>query len=134
MNVQDLHNIFGPLQQLGNIKLPATASYRVGKGFKKLQSVLNEFEKKRMALAAELGTISKDGSKFEFTPENDVIFKDKMNIALAVEVNIDLPKLAIADLANVNIEPSILAALDGIIIFDTLDLKLVDSKDPAVAE
>ena len=106
------------IQLLAGSKLPAKASYRVAKALKVLQPELEEYETQRLKLAKQYGVPNADNTGFDFTAENAPKFSAEMQTLLDEEVTITLTPVHIDDLGSLDIEPSHLVALDGILLTD----------------
>lgn len=61
-----------------------------------------------------------DKTMYRVKDENIESFNKQNEDLLDVEENIDVPKLTIYDLGNVRISISVLAKLDGVVLFETL--------------
>lgn len=122
MKLAILMEITPALQVLNATKIPATAGYRVGKALRKVEPEVRAFEEQRMKLAQELGTLNPVKNVYEFEGENSKSFHTQLAALLDEEVEVNIPKLAIADLGNAYIEPVHLATLDGVVLFETLKL------------
>lgn len=124
MKLSDIINIYPALNALANVKLPAVASYRIGKAINKTKKIVSAFEAERSKLALALATEQPDpnvpgNTIYVFADlESRVKFEEQVKALLDEEEDIVLPTLTVAELGNISVEPAILSLLDGVVLFD----------------
>lgn len=118
MNLATLVQITPALQALAGTKLPSKTAYRIAKCINLITPELKLFEEHRLKLAEEHGTRSEDGTQYQFANGAAEAFSAALQTLLDEEVAITLPTISPDDLGSAEIEPSHLAALDGIILKD----------------
>ena len=122
MRLGELVKMSAAIAALYNVKLPVNISYRLGKAIKKSDAEIIEYNKLKLALCQQYGKMSDDGLNWNFEGENAVSFQTEFTALENEEVDIGLPKFLISDLpANISIEASVLATLDGVVLFESLD-------------
>lgn len=116
MKLSELLDIHPALVALAETKLPVKAAYRVARALKACRPSIETFHEARAKLAAELGRLSKDGQRYEFD-DGGAAFGAQVRELLEEDAgDIELPKIQLAELGDVKIEPLHLAALDGTVI------------------
>lgn len=109
-----------PLEALSKERLPIKSSYKIAKLIKECASHLDIIEKLRIGLVQRYGEKDEKGS-YSIKQDTDNWFKfiEEMNILFAQEVDIELEnKIEIpfeVDGKSINVEPSVLIALDKFI-------------------
>ena len=141
MKLADIVKVYPGLIAINNVKLPVVASYRISKAIRKSEPIVVDYDKRRIAIAVDVGATEQPNPNsknpgdtiFVFpNPEAGQSYTDQVNAILNEDEDIILPKLAIADLGNITIEPTVLGLLDGIVLFEELNLKAVDNITPAL--
>lgn len=104
---------FNSLKQLSQMKLESKFAYRVGKALNQATSAMGAAEKNRLALFIKYGAKQEDGN-YSVLPENLEQFNEAFELLREEEVSMDnLPVITMEDFEGTEIEPSILAGLDG---------------------
>jgi hypothetical protein len=117
MQVRTIAESAQAMQNLANKPLPSKTAYKVGKAIHKVNSIMKKFEKDRMALFEQLGTMQDDGVNINIDPEKQSEFKKNFEALLDEETSIEnLLTIDLSEFDGILIEPSILAALDWLIV------------------
>ena len=108
------------INQLLAIKLPATISYKLVLFVKRLEPIIEGYNKVRGEKVIEYGTVvvddeGKDTDQYKFSPENATKFSDELNALLATENELNVPEINIKDLGELAIEPKYLMNLGWLI-------------------
>ena len=129
LKIADLLEAQGPLNAVGNTKLPPNpAGYRMAKNLNLINTQMKALEDKRVNTLNAMvqdGTakLNADKSRFDFTPpEAEKGFNDIMNAYKQTEVDLTFARFTLEDMGNAPIEPLILAALDKLGIISELSI------------
>ena len=118
VKTKDFLNLQASLSALANTKMPTSkVSYRIGKAVSNSQSLLKDYERKRVDLCKKYGVLSADGSVYDFG-DNLVAFNEAFQDLLESEININWHKISLESLSGIPIEPVHLANLDGVLIVE----------------
>ena len=118
MKLKQLIEIYPALLALGNTKLPARVGFRVAKAINIVKPEIAAYEDQRSKLMQEHGTLSEDGSQYNFVGAAMGAFAGDINALVDEECDVALPAITEAELADVNIEPATLAALLGVVVLE----------------
>lgn len=88
--VAQLVNTTDAIKNVLGAKLPVKTAYQLAKIGKAIFKELEIYEEQRQKLCAEFGTLSKDGTKYEFNGEAAKEFQKQYQELLNLEVKIDL--------------------------------------------
>jgi len=83
--------------------MKASVGFKLSVFIKKVQPEYEAFTKKRDELLKELGT-SEDGEKYTIPRANIDKYTETMNDLLNIEVDIDVPKIKLEDIKDIDIE------------------------------
>lgn len=121
MKAHELQPVHAALSALMSIKLPVKAAYRVNKAIRQIGGAAKQVFKQQQVLFMEKGTLSEDGKQYLAPTEepDKAEFEAAYLKIMKADVEILFHPLSIADLGDVQIEPAVLQALDGIMIVDT---------------
>ena len=127
MKLRELFDIQPALVALTgpDIGIPSFVGWKINRFIKKISDVYKEYLEYRNDLIVKLGEEipdpnDPDKTMYRVKDENIESFNKQNEDLLDVEENIDVPKLTIYDLGNVRISISVLAKLDGVVLFETL--------------
>lgn len=127
MKLRELFDIQPALVALTgpDIGIPSFVGWKINRFIKKISEVYKEYLEYRNDLIVKLGEEipdpnDPDKTMYRVKDENIESFNKQNEDLLDVEENIDVPKLTIYDLGNVRISISVLAKLDGVVLFETL--------------
>lgn len=115
MKLSDIVIGYKALTILAEAKLPAKTAFKLAKILKAWTSEAESYEKARVNTMQRLGTISEDGTQYTFEGENLVLWQKEHEELGATEVA-DSPKIKLEELGDIEIEASVLAALEGLIL------------------
>ena len=115
MQVYQIINSVGVLNEIMANKLPIAVSYKLKKVADEANIILEQFNEKRTSLLEELGTMNDAGTGFQFSDENRDKFNEKLTIFGEEEVDVVMKKLTIDELGSVEIEPNKLTLIEWFI-------------------
>lgn len=102
-------------QKLCSQALPALLSFRLAKVAKKLDEEVKQFHEARLKKAAEIGTLSEDKSKYEFSPQLGILFQQELENILQESIHLPIEKIKVDDIKSIDLEPKHFIALDWLI-------------------
>ena len=106
MQLQDLINSIPVLQEvMSNDSVPFGAGYELQKVTNEIDIVTKKYDEARNELLEEYGTLTTDGTAYEFEDDARKAYNDKMDAILSEEISLDFKKVSAASLENVTIEP-----------------------------
>lgn len=113
LNNNTLVNSIENLNKLSQMKLPVKISYAIAKNISKVENELKIYNNQRQKLIEDYGEKNEDG-KTKVSEDNQItIAKDYLedwikeyNELLSLEIDIDIHKIKVEDLANSNCEIS----------------------------
>jgi hypothetical protein len=126
IKIADLLEAQGPLNAVGNTKLPNPAAFRMGKNLNLINTQMKGLEDKRVntlnaMVKAGTAKLSADKTRYDFSPpESEKDFNDAMNAYKQTEVDLTFSRFTLDDMGSAPIEPLILAALDKLGIISEL--------------
>jgi len=116
MKVVDIVNSAQVVQQLLGSKMKIGAAYKIKKNAEEIQIIVKAFEEKRTELLEKTGTLNEEKNEYEFkTPKDRTKFDKGMNEHLQSEVDIDIKKVSVEDLGEVEIAPAALEVVEFMI-------------------
>ena len=92
--------------------MKASVGFKLSVFIKKVQPEYEAFTKKRDELLKELGT-SEDGEKYTIPRANIDKYTETMNDLLNMEVDINIPKIKLDDIKDIDIEAKYIYMLMG---------------------
>lgn len=103
-------------QQTGALRRwPAKFAYWLARMATKMKAEYDTSEAARIALAEQHGVKSEDGTQYVFA-DGGAAFTEGYSAVLATEIELDLPTVRVDSLENVEIEPSVLIALEKYLV------------------
>ena len=112
----ELQSSMSALQELSALKFPAKVSYRLARVLKSAEAEMGHLRTAHFELVQRLGTKASDSDNFQVLPENMTQFQLQMTDLLTESAEIWGDPLPIDLLGDVQIEPSVLANLDWLVI------------------
>lgn len=85
----------------GDIYIPAKANFFLQRNIKALAEAAQEIDKARMDIAAHYGTLNEETQVFSIGPENMPQASKEISDLFNIEQEIDIKKISIDDLADV---------------------------------
>lgn len=107
IKLNDIVNDYSKFTELTEIKLPLKTSYKIQKANDKIMSEVKQFFKQKDKIVQEYGEENDQGG-FSVKPENKETFKKEINDLLELEVDLDIEKVKIEELGDIQIEPKLL--------------------------
>jgi len=83
------------IKKLGDMDLPATVSFQIVKGFKKLEEMSKIYLETKQKLLAKYGKLSEDGTQYTFGPKELPLFQKEMDDLLNIESDIPFVKVTL---------------------------------------
>lgn len=112
MKLIDLINAKPSLDVLVNAKLPVKTAWKISRALPKLEFELSKFDEAKAKLGKEHGTLSEDGKMFTFdNPEKIGLVQKELDGILHCEVDVEMPKLKLDDLGDIEMTAGQMAAL-----------------------
>lgn len=102
-------------QVLCSKSLSAIVSFRLSKMAKRIDEELKQFNDVRLKKAAELGTLSEDKSKYEFSAEAGILFQQEIEKMQEEEIDLPFEKVKIEDIKSIDLEPKHFILLDWLV-------------------
>lgn len=99
------------LQALGGMKLPVKASFRVGTALTAIKPVMENFEKSRMGLFEQFGTLDESQQTYSVAVEKLPEFNKQFAALVDEDCAVTLPKIKLSEMGDVSVEPHHLSAL-----------------------
>lgn len=91
------------LRRLADAELPASVSFKLARTIRKVSAELETFNKTRMGLFEKLG--EKTGDSYRIPAEKMDEFAKELQGLLAVEIELDVKPLKLAELNGCNLRP-----------------------------
>lgn len=107
------------LQALYAQKLPVKVSYRIARILNIIKPDMLAYEEARMGLFREFGVSADGGNSYSIPPEKALEFNEQFKLLVSEDLKVELPKIKISELGDLQIEPQHLMALDPLLIDDT---------------
>lgn len=104
------------LQALGGMKLPVKVAFRVGTALTAIKPVLENFEKSRMGLFEQLGTIDEAQQSYNVPADKLPEFNKQFAALVDEDCAVTLPKIKLSEMGDVSIEPQHLFALTDMFV------------------
>ncbi len=109
----------GPIEdgkRLAAERIPAKAAHQLGKIYRKLQPVINDFEKKRMDLFKRLGDYNEETDNWTIKAENMDEFTKEMEACQAEDITVKgVTQIAFDDIEHLDFKPGSILALEPLI-------------------
>ncbi|KKL59480.1 hypothetical protein LCGC14_2214940 [marine sediment metagenome] len=116
LTLKEADELLPALCELAAIPMPAKASYRVGKWFKKIQDESLAFNEARNKLIRSLGHQIDDTDQWKVGDDKLPAFRDQINDLAEESVDLTgLQKIDFSDIIGINITPASLILLEPII-------------------
>jgi len=110
MKLRDLVIAQAALGRMLALELPAAASYQIAWAARPLQAELQSYEQERVKLVQRLGEDTGQG-QIMVAPEKATEFNEEMNALLDVDAELEIRKIDIGILGEVNVSPADLIVL-----------------------
>ena len=104
------------LQALGGMKLPVKVAFRVGTALTAIKPVMETFEKSRMDLFEELGTLDEAQQSYSVPADKLPEFNKQFAALIEEDCAVTLPKIKLSEMGDVSIEPQHLFALTDMFV------------------
>lgn len=113
MDFRTALNLQATLLQLLNKPFPVKVSYAIRKNYEALTSIANTFESKRLQLCEQHGTISEDGTQYEFTEEKQALVNAEYENYLSEDADVKIHKIDIEEFGTSEISATELGSLEA---------------------
>lgn len=123
IKLKDIVNSTDTLKQLADMKLPGKVAWQVGKLLQRLEIELNLFSATREKFIRQFVDKDENGEmivnekthEYVFTPENKQQFINELNEVLEENIHIDMDKISIDALADLDFTPAQMLVLEPFI-------------------
>lgn len=114
LKLMQIINAKDSLVELSQKDLAVMASYRVAKILKKIDPEIAIYEDERIKLIRKYGEESEPG-RLQVKQENIPEYVKELETLVQQEVDIDIQKVKISEIGNIDIKPAVLINLDFMI-------------------
>lgn len=125
MKIETIVSSISALNTISQIKLPAVASYKIGKMIKNFSDEYKIYAETKNKLLEQYGVPKKIKDKvmkdskgniiYDFPGDKKEKFEKEIQTLLAQEVDVDIPEIKVADFKGVEIESWVFASLNWLI-------------------
>ena len=116
LTLKEADELFPALDELANIVIPASASYRIGKIHRKLKVEISDFLDLRLDAIKRLGVKHKEKEEWSVLPKNMDEYTTEIDKLLAEEIILSgVMKIEFDDIRNIQIKPASIAMLELLI-------------------
>lgn len=114
MDYKTALNLHETILRLQKRPLPAEkVAYALRKNLERLNAVVKQFEILRTQLCIKYhGVVSEDGTKYEFTDENQALLAEDFKVLEATVVDVEIHKIRLADFGNSEVTAEELGSLE----------------------
>lgn len=103
----------GEINKLSDMDLPATLSFGIAKGLKKINEMSKIYFETKQKLLNKYGTLSKEKDRYTFDGKNTVLFNKEMGELLEIENEIPFEKVMLP--GDTIVSPKFILALEDFI-------------------
>lgn len=115
----ELENIIGSMREIIEKEMPIKTSFKFSKAIKKLDEEAQLYDEKRSQLIQKFAQKNESGEIIQeegkVTINNMPEFQKEITELNSIEVNLDIEKISINDLGDIDISPKTLLMLDKIL-------------------
>lgn len=119
IELAELENIIVGGKEIIEKELPIKTSFRISRTLKKVQEEYEIYDEKRKSIISKFSKKDKDGKIIEnegkVTIENTSMFQKEINELDSIEIELDIEKISINDLGEIDISPKALILLDSVL-------------------
>ena len=112
LKFSQLVNAQAALQSLSAKQMGVRGAVHIARNLRTIQSELEIYNQKRIAILERLGTISEDNTQYLFNNGNAEKFQVELAALLAVEIETPVTLIPLDDLADVKMQPQEMVVLD----------------------
>ena len=123
ITTQEFLTLHRSLIAISKYKFSPQVAYRIGRAINNSKSIPTDFEKSRLKVLNEVGTLSEDKTNFSIVGKEEE-FQKRMDELLETPVTLKWHKISLESLGHVQIEPEHIAALEGVLIVDIPESEL----------
>lgn len=113
LNNQEIYQIASQLEELSDMKIyiPAKANFFIQKNINVIKSAATEIEKTRLNIAQQYGVLDEEKNGYYIPPEHIETANKEVLDLFAIEQELDIKKISIEDLGNVEFTPAQMQSL-----------------------
>ena len=110
---QEIYDLFSQLDKINEmtVYIPAKANFFIQKNVVLVRAAASEIEQTRMRIAQQYGELDEEKNAYYVSPENLDAANKEMAELFSIEQELDIKKISIEDLGNVELTPAQMQSL-----------------------